>query len=72
MQSESKLLVTAVSTPEELLDAVQDGAEHIEVRAHLDLSALEPPQQSSVQSDSRDAPDILLGVLPPSVKSIRV
>lgn len=29
-----------VNTPQELLDAAQDGARHVEIRSHLDLTSV--------------------------------
>lgn len=34
--------VTVVTTAQQLLDAVEDGAGHIEIRAHLDLTTVQP------------------------------
>lgn len=53
--------VTVVTTTERLLEAVVDGAPHIEIRAHLDLTIL----------DLLDT-YYLLGVIPATVKSMRV
>lgn len=61
-----------VATPEELLAAVQRGVQHIEVTDHLDLTTLEPPGDDYEVTASENAPDILLGVVPQAVKSIRV
>lgn len=53
--------LTVVTTAEELRVALLAGAEHIEVREHLDLTTLE------LQAGNR-----ILGVVPESVRSIRV
>lgn len=52
--------VTVVATAQELAEAASSGAEHIELRTHLDLSALNVGE------------DTILGFLPATVKSIRV
>jgi hypothetical protein len=54
--------VTAVSTPQQLLDAASRGDAHIEIRQHLDLTTATPLEP---------VPRIL-GGLPSSVQSIRV
>ena len=51
---------TAVSTAEELADAVTKGVEHIELRNHLDLT------------NWNKGEDTILGFLPKTVKSMRV
>jgi hypothetical protein len=63
---QSKPKVTAVSTPQQLLDAVSRGDAHIEIRQHLDLTMVTP---LNVDGDS---PTILGDPLPGSVQSIRV
>ena len=50
--------VTVVETALQLRTAVAEGASHIEIRAHLDLTALDGGSN--------------LGAIPPGVKSIRV
>jgi hypothetical protein len=63
---QSKPMVTAVSTPQELLDTVSRGAAHIEIRQHLDLTTVAPLYVDGSYS-------IILGeTLPGSVQSIRV
>jgi hypothetical protein len=64
LQSTAK--VTAVSTPQQLLDAKIRGDAHIEIRQHLDLTTV-----SYLDASEIGVPK-LLGYLPDSVKSIRV
>ena len=40
--------VTVVTTPQQLLDAVEEKATHIEIRAHLDLTTVTPLTRDSV------------------------
>ena len=53
--------ITLVFTSVELRKAIQEGAEYIELQEHIDLMELEVKPG-----------DMLLGTIPPSVKSIRV
>lgn len=57
--------VTAVHTAQELVRAVEDGATHIEIRAHLDLTSILP-------RGNLDPGPVLLGELPLSIQSFRV
>lgn len=43
--------VTVVATPQELLDAVKRGAQHVVINAHLDLTTVEPMGQFSIFDD---------------------
>lgn len=48
-------VVTVVTTPAQLLNAIEAGDPHIEIQAHLNLSLLKPPSvccslRSTVQS----------------------
>lgn len=52
--------LTVVTTAQELADAASSGAQHIELRSHLDLTEVNVGQ------------DPILGYLPATVKSIRV
>jgi hypothetical protein len=56
-----KKVITIVETPTALKTAVEAGSEHIEIRAHLDLSELALTEN-----------DRIFGRVPASVKSIRV
>lgn len=53
--------VTVVKTARALQDAVQKGEAHIEIQQHLDLTGLKPITRG-----------LLLGVVPETVRSIRV
>lgn len=55
--------VTEVATPEQLQQAVQEGARHIEVTAHMDLTSL---------AGALHHRGVLLGVFLDATKSIRV
>lgn len=59
--------VTIVTSPLTLQEAIAAGAEHIEIRAHLDLTVLEKPEQVAPASVT-----YILGTVTSSVKSIRV
>ena len=60
----SKIItITVVNNAEELQIAIEQGAEHIEVRQHLDISKL--------SIDAAEGP-ALLGQVPESVKSLQV
>lgn len=62
--------VVTATTARQLQAAIVSGAEHIEIRQHLDLttlSILESDGESPVNQD-----DAILGAVPSSVKSIRV
>ena len=59
---------TVVVTAGELQEAVARGDAHIEVRRHLDLSALEPRAGTAAPGFEK----LALGALPPSIKSLRV
>lgn len=63
-------MVTVATTARQLQAAIASGAEHIEIRQHLDLTTL-----SILESDGNwpiNQDDAILGAVPPSVKSIRV
>lgn len=65
--------VTAVRTAQELQEAVMARAHNIVLQAHLDLSAIPPVLIPSPTPLSSDIPsDVLLGILPLDVQSIRV
>lgn len=53
--------ITKVDTAARLKDAIDKGAEHIELESHMDLTDLDMIEGNS-----------LLGTLPESIKSIRV
>ena len=57
--------ITAVRSAAELLQAVEAGAQHIEIRKHLDLTGISPRQ-------NLDPGPVLLGEVPLSLQSIRV
>lgn len=59
-------VVTVVKTARQLLDAVAAGCAHIEVQEHLNLAAMNLPEQFYTQAG------FLLGSVPSSVKSITV
>ena len=65
--------VTAVRTAQELQEAVLARAHNIVLQAHLDLSTIPPILIPSPTPLSNDTPsDVLLGILPLDVHSIRV
>ena len=53
--------VTVVRSARALQEAVGRGDAHIEIQAHIDLTSLKPPSKG-----------LLLGVVPPTVRSIQV
>lgn len=59
-------VVTVVNTARQLLDVVAAGCGHVEVQSHLDLTAMNLPEQFYSEAFS------MLGAVPPSVKSITV
>jgi hypothetical protein len=65
---QSKPNVTAVSTPQQLLDAVSRGDAHIEIRQHLDLTTVTPLHVDGLFMTFSGHPDSFPG----SVLSIRV
>jgi hypothetical protein len=67
---QSKPKVTAVSTPQQLLDAVSRGDAHIEIRQHLDLTTVVPLEVDDVPAFSTILGDA--SIFPDSVQSIRV
>eukprot|EP00892_Ulva_mutabilis_P004976 jgi/Ulvmu1/2850/UM145_0005.1 len=67
--SDSAPDVTVVTTAVQLQAAVVSGAEHIEIRQHLDLTTLPILESNCRRPIEQD--DAILGAVPPSVKSIR-
>lgn len=63
--------VTVVATARQLQVAVEKGDPHIEIRRHLDLSGLAPLEPGGAAA-AAGFESLALGVLPASVKSIRV
>lgn len=63
--------VTVVATAQQLQGAVGRGEPHIEIRQHLDLSELTPVEPGGAAA-AAGFESLALGVLPASVKSIRV
>lgn len=59
-------VVTVVKTSRQLLDAVAAGCLHIEVQEHLNLAAMNLPEQFYAAATT------FLGTAPPSLKSITV
>lgn len=55
--------VTAVATPAQLQNAIQQGARHIEITAHMDLTSLDAAPNPG---------DILLGYFSDTTRSIKV
>lgn len=64
LQQAASANVTVVTTAEKLMEAVDAGDPHIEIRAHLNLTTLDP-------IDTGDG-EYLLGTIPSTVRSIRV
>lgn len=46
---QQQVKVTVVTTPQQLLDALEDGAQHIDIRAHLDLTTITPRDNKGVK-----------------------
>lgn len=46
-QQSQEAEVTVVTTPQQLLDSVEEGALHIDIRAHLNLTTVPPHDNES-------------------------